>query len=163
MVHQDCAPKMEKPLWSFERSFRSVDLCDSILREEARIYAARGRSFGLLGSLNVNLHSLPDSGWTSEGEAKILLWPTGQGVHIDSENLRRLLMLREGLTKTEQENLESFLLAQLWKEGPHVSVAYLIFAALHRMNRTADAFRTARTFLSGDKAHGYSDVLVAEA
>jgi hypothetical protein len=55
--------------------------------------------------------------------------------------------------------LERYLLSQLHRESPFADVAYFVFLALHRMGRTIDALKTARTFLAGDKVFGYSNLL----
>ncbi|MGH6923881.1 MAG: hypothetical protein ACRED5_09100, partial [Propylenella sp.] len=54
--------------WEFDSDAESIQVCQSILDEEKRSYAARGRSRGMLGSLNVGLQSEPNAGWSKEGE-----------------------------------------------------------------------------------------------
>lgn len=39
-----------------------------VLDEEVHSYAAKGRIRGALGSMNIGLQSVPNSGWTMEGE-----------------------------------------------------------------------------------------------
>jgi hypothetical protein len=67
-----------------------LQLCDAVLQEEKRSYAANGRLRGGLGSLNVTLQSEPNFGWTTVGQIPQLLWPQGQGVMITSANMTRL-------------------------------------------------------------------------
>jgi hypothetical protein len=78
---------------------------------------------------------------------------------VSSTNLERLLRNREHLDEQDKANLERFLLSQMRKGSSLADVAYFLFLALHRMGRTVDALKTARTFLAGDKVFGYSNLL----
>jgi hypothetical protein len=149
-------PKMP---WTYNPEVESIAICDAILKEEKRSYAACGRSHGGLGSLNVRLQSEPNYGWTEVGKVPSLLWKKGDGKNISSPNLERLLSIYENLSDPDKDNLAQYLLSQLQKESPCADVAYFIFLALHRIGRTIDALRTARIFLSADKVHGYSNLL----
>jgi hypothetical protein len=145
--------------WTYEAGHSYLDLCQAILEEERRSYAARGRRVGKLGSLNVGIQSEPNSGWTQEGHVPELLWEKGRGTRLSSKNLDRLLGVHAGLNRKGKRNLENYLFAQLSKESPFADVGYFVFLVLHRMGRTIDALQTARTNLAGDKVFGYSNVL----
>ena len=145
--------------WTFEAGPSYLITCDSILSEEQRAYAARGRTRGQLGSLNAGLQSEPDFGATAVGKVPELLWPEARATPLASQNLARLLALRDSLVPQEKDNLERYLLCQLSARSPFSNVAYFVFLALHRMQRTADALTTARTCLAGDKVFGYSNLL----
>jgi len=144
--------------WTYDAGPENISITMSILAEEKRNYAARGRERGGLGSLNVSLQSEPNFGWTAVGDVPPLLWEEGKGTRITSSNLERLLMVRSDLG-ADGDNLERYLLAQLQKESSFAAVAYFVFLALHRMGRTLDALKTARTFLAGDKIFAYSNLL----
>jgi hypothetical protein len=47
---------------------------DIVLAEEKRAYAANGRPRGGLGSMNITLQSVPNHGWTTEGQIPVLLF-----------------------------------------------------------------------------------------
>jgi hypothetical protein len=145
--------------WTYDTGSESVSVTASILTEEKRNYAARGRPSGALGSLNVGLQSEPNHGWTTAGEIPSLLWEKGKAPPVTSPNLERLLRIGNALGESDKGNLERYLLAQLSKESPFAEVAYFAFLALHRMGRTIDALETARTFLAGDKLYAYSNLL----
>ncbi len=150
------APIMQ---WTYTPGLKSIDVCEAILKEEKRNYAACGRDRGGLGSLNVGLQSEPNYGVTQVGKVPELLWRKDQGEHISSPNLERLVRTYEALTGPDKDNLEQYLLSHLRKDSPFADVAYFVFLALHRMGRTIDALRTARGFLAGDKFYGYSNLL----
>lgn len=145
--------------WTFEPGHDYLNLSQSILDEERRNYAARGRRTGQLGSLNVGLQSEPNNGWTQEGKVPELLWPKGKATSISSQNLDRLVTIHAGLNRNGKKNLERYLLTQLSKESPYADVGYFIFIALHRMGRSVDALKTACNHLAGDKVFGYSNIL----
>jgi len=63
------------------------------------------------------------------------------------------------LHDTGHNNLEGYLLSHLHRSSPYAEVAYAIFLALHRMDRTIDALAAARAHLAGDKVYGYSNLL----
>jgi hypothetical protein len=152
-------PPLPPMPWTFEPGSKYLAVCEAILREEKRGYAARGRITGQLGTLNVPLRSEPDSGWVKEGEVPELLWDKSKAKSLSSPNMDRLIALRKPLTPGEGSNLEAYLLTQLRRDSDFTDIGYFIFLALHRMNRTVDALRTARACLSGDKVHGYSNTL----
>jgi hypothetical protein len=158
---KDCRIKRQLPPvmpWNFSQA-EYLQLCDAVLQEEKRSYAANGRLRGGLGSLNVTLQSEPNFGWTTVGQIPQLLWPQGQGVTITSTNMTRLMNIHSGLDAQGKDNLERYLLAHLIKDSDFSDIGYFIFLALHRMERTVDALKTARTFLKGDRVHGYSNLL----
>ena len=144
------------PEWQHGGTFEDVDL---ILNEERRSYAARGRTMGGLGSLNVGLQSEPNLGAATVGSLPSLLWDKEQGKPIDSPNVARLIKLHGTLDEAAKDNLERYLLSHLHKGSPYADVAYFIFLALHRMGRTVDALQAARAHLAGDKVYGYSNLL----
>jgi hypothetical protein len=144
--------------WGYEEA-EYINMAQAILREERRNYAARNRTTGQLGSLNVGLQSEPNGGWTKVGDLPPLLWPRDQAKIVSSENLQRILDLAATLNQDQKYNLESFLLQQLSKDSDFADVGYFIFLFLHRMGRTIDALQTAQTFLKGDRGFGYSNVL----
>jgi hypothetical protein len=112
-------PLLEMP-WKFTDGAAYLDVARVILREEKRNYAARGRQHGKLGSLNVGLQSEPNHGWTKVGEVPELLWPKESAQTVTSDNLQRLLDLRESLPKRSRPNLDLFLLSQLHKDSVSV-------------------------------------------
>lgn len=59
--------------WTFEAGHSYLTNCDSILDEERRCYAVRGRTVGQLRSLNVGLQSEPNFGVTTVGNIPSLL------------------------------------------------------------------------------------------
>src|SRR5262249_38133818 len=157
--HHSVEPEGPVMPWTYETGPKSISITESILTEEKRNYAACGRERGGLGSLNVRLQSEPNYGATKGGEVPSLLWEEGKGTRITSANLERLLRVRLDFGDPYGDNLERYLLAQLWKGSSFAAVAYFVFLALHRMGRTLDALKTARTFLAGDKVFAYSNLL----
>jgi hypothetical protein len=147
--------------WTYDQGPEYIGICESILNEEKRNYAAHGRSCGGLGSLSVGLQSEPNNGWTKAGEVPQLLWENDKRTPITSPNLERLLRTRDALDAPDSDNLERYLLAQLCQGSPFAEVAYFVFIALHRMGRTIEALKTAGTFLAGDKVYAYSNLLGA--
>jgi hypothetical protein len=145
--------------WTYNPEVESIAICDAILKEEKRNYAANGRTRGGLGSLNVGLQSEPNYGVTEVGKVPSLLWKKGSGKNVSSPNLERLLKIYEALSNTDKENIDQYLLSQLQKDSPFSDVAYFVFLTLHRIGRTIDALKTARTYLAGDKVFGYSNLL----
>ena len=144
------------PDWQHQGKFEAVDL---ILSEERRNYAARGRISGGLGSLNVTLQSEPNFGWTTVGNVPQLLWDRAQAKPVESPNATRLIRLHDSLDDPAKADFQKYLLSHLHKKSPYADVSYFIFFALHRMGRTVDALRAARTHLAGDKVFGYSNIL----
>jgi len=157
--HDSAGPQTPTMPWTYTAGPEYIDICEAVLNEEKRNYAACGRIRGGLGSLNVGLQSEPNYGWTEVGKVPQLLFRKDDGKRISSPNLERLLKIYEGLNDPDRDNLKKYLLSQLRKESPFVEVAYFIFLALHRMDATIDALETARTFLKGDKVFGYSNLL----
>ena len=148
-------PKMP---WTYNPEVESIAICDAILKEEKRNYAANGRIRGGLGSLNVGLQNEPNYGWTEVGKVPSLLWKKGSGKIVSSPNLERLIKTYEALSEPDKRNIVQYLLSQLQKDSQFADVAYFVFLALHRIGRTIDALKTARTFLDGDKVFGYSNL-----
>lgn len=159
--HRNDNDKREVPIipWTNSADAEYIGLCTAILNEEKRQYAARGRRSGGLGSLNVTLQSEPNLGWTMLGDVQQLLWGKNQGKIVASNNLERLFRIYKSLSNSDKDNMERYLLSQLQKQSPFVEVAYFVFLSLHRMGRTIDALKTARSFLAGDKVFGYSNLL----
>jgi len=89
--------------WQQGGTFEEVDL---ILNEGRCAYAARGRTMGGLGSLNVGLRSEPNFGWTTVGSVLPLSWDKAQGKRIDSPNTARLINLHGALDNAGKDNLE---------------------------------------------------------
>ncbi len=153
--------ELQEPVmpWAFDAGSESINTAASILSEEKRSYFACGRDKGGLGSLNVGLQSTPNHGWTETGKIPQILWERGQGKAVTSPNLELLLRMHNALSSEDKGNLECYLLTQLSKESPFAEVAYFVCLGLHRMNRTIDALKTARTFLAGDRVYAYSNLL----
>jgi hypothetical protein len=142
--------------WDHAGKYDELDL---ILIEERRNYAARGRSHGKLGSLNVGVRSEPNSGATLVGTVPQLLWDKAKATPLASPNAVRLLALRDQLDGAERADLERYLLSHLDKHSPYADIAYFIFLVLHRVGRTVEALQVARARLNGDKHFGYSNLL----
>jgi hypothetical protein len=154
-------PQTPSPImpWAFSPGHEYLEVCQSILSEEKRSYAANGRIRGGLGTFNVTLQSEPNYGVMVVGQIPQLLWDRDGARPVSSPNLDRLVKTHETLSSQDRDNLERYLLSQLSKESPFAEVAYFVFLALHRVRRTMDALQTARTFLAGDKVYGYSNLL----
>lgn len=157
--HDNAKQQTQIMPWTYNPGGEGIEMCEVILNEEMRNYAACGRVRGGLGSLNIGLQSEPNFGWTEDGKVPQLLWRQDDAKNVSSPNLERLLKTYETLNDKDKENLKEYLLSQLRKESPFAKVAYFIFLALHRMGRTIDALKTARIFLQGDKVFGYSNIL----
>lgn len=144
-------------VWAHGGAFADID---AILNEERRQYAANGRQRGGLGSLNTTLQSEPNYGWTTQGQVPGLLWDADHRPPlVDSQNLARLLRLHDSADVDGKRGLEDYLTSHLDKRSPFADVAYFIFLALHRRNRTVDALTAAQVHLAGDKIFGYSNLL----
>jgi len=143
----------ERPVmpWVYDSAPESIGIADAILKEERRSYAANRRPKGGLGSLNAGLQSEPNYGATAQGNIPKLLWDAGKGTPLASPNLNRLLALHSSPDSFAKENVGCYLISRLDKEMPSADIAYFVFLALHRLNRTIDALTTARQFLCGDK------------
>lgn len=135
------------------------DQIDLILREEQRVYAARGRKQGKLGSLNTGVQSDPSSGWTKAGEIPALLWPKGEADPVGSQNVDRLVRLHGKLDEAGQSEMVEQLLHYLHRGSPFASVSYAIFLALHRAGKTLAGLDKAQGDLRGDKVLGYSNLI----
>lgn len=144
-------------VWTHGGVFADID---AVLNEERRQYAANGRQRGGLGSLNTTLQSEPNYGWTRQGQVPGLLWDADQRPPlVDSRNLARLLRLHDSADADGKRGMEDYLISHLDKRSPFADVAYFIFLALHRRDRTVDALTAAQAHLAGDKAFGYSNLL----
>jgi hypothetical protein len=159
MIKEHIDSQLPKMPWTYDTEAESITICDAILKEEKRNYAACGRSRGCLGSLNVVIQSEPNYGITEVGKVPSLLWKKGNGKKVSSPNLDRLLRIYDSLSDPVKDNLCQYLLSQLQKESPFADVAYFVFLALHRIGRTIDALKAARISLVGDKVYGYSNLL----
>jgi len=129
-----------------------------VLDEEVRSYAAKGRIRGALGSMNIGLQSVPNNGWTTEGEIPQLLFDKSESNVILSPNATILLKLYSTLDADGKSNFKMYLVSHLRKDSPYVSVAYFIFFVLYRIGETVDALKNAQQALAGDSVHGYSNL-----
>lgn len=132
---------------------------DIVLNEEMRAYSAKGRSSGDLGSMNIGLQSMPNNGWTTKGAIPQLLFDKSDTGVIFSPNAAILLKLYSSLEEGTKTYFKSYLLTNLRKDSPFVSIAYFIFFVLYRIGETTMALTFARKALSGDTANGYSNLL----
>ncbi len=82
------------------------------LDEERRAYAARGRSIGALGSLNIGLQSLPNNGWTELGKVSEILFPNSDPGAISSPTATLLIKFYSALTEQERVYFRIFLLGE---------------------------------------------------
>ncbi len=134
---------------------------DIVLDEEKRAYVAKGRIKGGLGSMNIGLQSMPNNGWSVDGEIPKLLFDKSDSNVISSPNATILLKLYSSLDEEGKKAFASYLTTNLRKDSPYVSVAYFIFFVLYRIGETVWALEFARKALSGDAVHGYSNLLGA--
>jgi hypothetical protein len=132
---------------------------DIVLDEEKRAYAARGRGSGGLGSLNIDLQSVPNNGWTTEGEIPQLLFEKSDPNIISSPNATVLLKLYSSLDEESKNYFVLHLTTHLRKDSPYASIAYFIFFVLYRLEKTVQALEYARKVLAGDSVYGYSNLL----
>lgn len=130
-----------------------------VLDEEKRAYAARGRKMGALGSMNIGTQSVPNLGWTNEGNIPSILFDTSSKDVIESPNANILLKLFSTLGKKEKNVFKKFLISCLHKDSEYASIGYFIFFVLYRLGFGTDALATSRAALAGDDQHGYSNVL----
>jgi hypothetical protein len=155
--HSEANDFSHPPLeWQHGGRFEYIDL---ILNEERRHYAANGRERGGLGSLNVTLHSEPNSGWTESGKVPALLWDEDKAKKIESQNAERLIKLHAALDDAGKFAFEQYLLSHLHRSSIYADIAYFIFFVLHRLGRTVAALEAAQSRLSGDRVFGYSNIL----
>lgn len=134
---------------------------DLILNEELRSYAAKGRQSGGLGSMNIGLQSMPNQGWSNEGQIPQLLFEQSDTNVISSPNAAILLKLYSSLDPDGKQNLKIYLLTHLRKDSSYAGVGYLIFFVLYRIGEVVEALKQARRALVGDLVHGYSNILGA--
>jgi hypothetical protein len=132
---------------------------DFVLNEEKRNYVACGRERGGLGSLNVGLQSEPHFGWTTAGTLPALLWDKANAEPVGSPNVTRLVNIHAALGNGDKREMEGYLLSHLHGASPYADIGYFMFLVLHRVGRTIDALRAARSHLAGDKNYGYSNLL----
>lgn len=130
-----------------------------VLDEEVRSYVANGRIRGGLGSMNVTLQSVPNYGWTNEGQIPQLLFDKSDPTVISSPNATTLLKFYSSLDSDGKNNLKIYLQSHLRKDSPYVTIGYLIFFVLYRIGETVGALKQARRALLGDTINGYSNVL----
>jgi hypothetical protein len=138
--------------WEHGGKFEDVDI---VLKEESRAYAAHGRRVGGLGTLSAGLPGGQNVGEPMSGGVPSLLCDRAHAKLVDSPHVGRLMKLID----TGTEDLEGYLLSHLHKNSPYADVAYLIFLALHRMDRTVEALSGARKHLAGDSVYAYSNVI----
>ena len=130
-----------------------------VLDEEVRSYSANGRIRGGLGSMNITLQSVPNNGWTNEGQIPQLLFDKSDPAVINSPNATTLIKFYSSLDPDRKSNFKTYLVTNLRKDSPYVSIGYLIFFVLYRIGETLYALKQARRGLLGDAVHGYSNVL----
>ncbi len=130
-----------------------------VLDEEVRAYAANGRTRGGLGSMNIGLQSVPNNGWTKEGEIPQLLFDKSDASVISSPNATILLKLYSSLDKANKGNFTTYFNTNLRKNSPYEKIAYFIFFVLHRIGETTRALDFARQALSDDTVYGYDNLL----
>jgi len=130
-----------------------------VLDEETRSYSARGRRMGALGSMNIGLQSMPNNGWIHEGQIPGILFDESNKEIISSPNATILLKLYSSLDTESKSDFKIYLISNLRKDSPYVSIGYFIFFVLYRIGETIDALKNARRALSGDSQHGYSNLL----
>lgn len=109
--------------------------------------------------MNVTLQSVPNNGWTNEGQIPQLLFDKSDPTIISSPNATTLIRFYSSLDPDGKGNFRTYLLTHLRKDSPYASIGYLIFFVLYRIGETVDALKQARRGLSGDTVHGYSNVL----
>lgn len=109
--------------------------------------------------MNVTLQSVPNNGWTNEGQIPQLLFDRSDPTVISSPNATTLIKFYSSLDPDDKSNFRIYLIAHLRKDSPYASVGYLIFFVLYRIGETVDAIQQARRALLGDTVHGYSNVL----
>ena len=80
-----------------------------VLDEEVRSYSARGRRMGALGSMNIGLQSMPNNGWTNEGQVPAILFDESNKEVISSPNATILLRLYSSLDAESKLILELIL------------------------------------------------------
>ncbi len=104
----DIAPQGPAMPWTCDPGPEYIGVCESVLNEEKRSYAGRGRAGGGLGSLNVGLQSEPNLGWTTVGQIPVLLWEKGKGTPVSSINLERLLRNHDPLASSSLFSMPCF-------------------------------------------------------
>jgi len=130
-----------------------------ILDEEVRSYTARGRRMGALGSMNIGLQSVPNNGWTSEGQIPQILFDKSDPNVISSPNATTLLKFFSTLDNDEKGAFKTYFISNLRKDSLYASIGYFIFFVLYRIGETVGGLKNARRALSGDSNHGYSNLL----
>lgn len=130
-----------------------------VLDEEVRSYAARGRSQGGLGSMNIGLQSTPRGGWTSVGEIPQLLFDKSDPNVISSQNANILFKLYSSLDPGGKSNFKKNLFSHFKKGSPYASIGYFIFFVLYRIGEVVKAIEKARKDLAGDTVYGYSNLI----
>lgn len=130
-----------------------------VLDEEVRSYSAKGRRGGGLGSMNIGLQSVPNNGWTSQGEIPQILFQKSDRTIISSPNAEILLKLFSSLDQFNKKDFTIYLTSHLRKDSPYASIGYFIFYILYKIGETIEALKNARRALSGDAVHGYSNLI----
>ncbi len=130
-----------------------------VLDEEVRSYTARGRRMGALGSMNIGLQSMPNNGWTSEGQIPQVLFNKSDSSLISSPNSTTLLKFFSTLDDAEKSAFSIYLTSNLRQDSSYVSIGYFIFFILYRIGEIINGLKNARRSLSGDANHGYSNLL----
>ena len=102
-----------------------------VLDEEVRSYGARGRRMGALGSMNIGLQSMPNNGWTNEGQVPAILFDESNKEVISSPNATILLRLYSSLDAESKTNFKTYLISNLRKDSPYVSIGYFLLFVLY--------------------------------
>ena len=98
-----------------------------VLDEETRAYSAKGRRGGGLGSMNIGLQSVPNNGWTTQGEIPQILFQKSDKTIISSPNAEILLKLFSSLDESGRKDFKIYLTSHLRKDSPYASIGYFIF------------------------------------
>jgi hypothetical protein len=119
-----------------------------VLKEEVRSYSANGRIRGGLGSFNITLQSVPNSGWTTEGQIPQILFDKSDPTVISSPNANILFKLYSSLDHDGKVAMKSYLVSHLRDDSSYASVAYLIFFVLYRIGEPLEALKYTQRGLS---------------
>ena len=132
-----------------------------LLDEELRYYSVNGRKSGGLGSMNITLQSMPNNGWTREGEIPNLLFDESNEDIILSPNAIILMQIYDSLDITKQNDFKEYLISLLNKNSEYSKVGYFVFFVLYRIGFGLEALEYAQKNLFGDSNLGYSNLLGA--
>src|SRR5713226_5460412 len=102
-----------------------------ILDEEKRAYTTRGRTPHGTGSLSVGYQSLPNQGWTTQGDIPKILFDESVKDAVKSPNADLLLRLYSTLDQRGKDDLMIFLLGNLQSYSEYADISYFIFFVLY--------------------------------